>query len=43
MQTDQIAIEGVNSKIFFGSLKEMEHCSDGKLRFIFKNCSKSLQ
>lgn len=34
-KTDKLAVEGVNNSTFFGELKEMEHCSDGKLRVVF--------
>lgn len=36
-QTNHLAIEGINTKTFFGVLKEMEHCPDGKLRVILRN------
>ena len=34
-KTDKLAIENTNSKTFFGKLKEIEHCDDGKLRVVF--------
>ena len=34
-KTNKLAIEGVKNSTFFGELKEMEHCSDGKLRVVF--------
>lgn len=34
-KTDKLAVEGVNRKTFFGKLKEIEHCDNGKLRVVF--------